>query len=67
VVNVSLNIAQVSTLFSGDGFANPLTAHSEYNNDERVIGLMTGGLGQKETLPVVNQRCHWARSEESLR
>ena len=67
VVNVSLNIAQVSTLFSGDGFANPLTAHSEYNNDERVISLMTGGLGQDETLPLVNQRCHWTRTEETLR
>jgi hypothetical protein len=67
VVNVTLNIAQVSTLFSGDGFANPLTAHSEYNNDERVIGLMTNGLGQDETLPVVKERCHWTRTEESLR
>jgi hypothetical protein len=67
VVNVTLNIAQVSTLFSGDGFANPLSAHTEYNNDERVIGLMTGGLGQDETLPVVNQRCSWIRVEEDLR
>jgi hypothetical protein len=67
VVNVSLNIAQISTLFSGDGFANPLTAHSEYNNDERVIGLMTGGLGQDETLPVVNERCQWIRVDEGLR
>ena len=67
VVNVSLNIARVTQVFRGDGFANPLTAHTEYNNDARVIGLMTGGLGQAETATAVSARCNWRQVEEVLR
>lgn len=67
VVNASLNIARVSRLLARGGFANPLTAHTGYNTDARVIGLMTGGLGQAETPPVVTERCGWIRVEEALR
>lgn len=67
VVNMSLNIARVSRVLARDGFANPLTAHTGYNDDTRVIGLMTGGLGREATAPTVTERCHWVRVEESLR
>lgn len=67
MVNVTLNTARVLQVFRGDGFANPLTAHTEYNNDERVIGLMTGGIGQPETTAAVQQRCNWLKVEEALR
>lgn len=67
VVNVSLNIAHATQVFRGDGFANPLTAHSEYNDDERVLGLITGGLGQADTPEVVMDRCNWMQIEEELR
>jgi hypothetical protein len=67
VVNASLNIARVSRLLARDGFANPLVAHTAYNDDARVIGLMTGGLGRAETPPVVTERCSWVRAEEALR
>jgi len=67
VVNMSLNIARVSRLLARDGFANPLTAHTGYNDDERVIGLMTGGLGRPETSPAVTDRCNWIQVEETLR
>lgn len=67
VANVSLNIARASNVFSGDGFANPLTAHTEYNNDARVIGLIAGGLGQPETVAAVADRCDWMQVKEELR
>ncbi|TVP82270.1 MAG: hypothetical protein EA346_03060 [Thioalkalivibrio sp.] len=67
VVNMSLNIARVSRLLARDGFANPLTAHTGYNDDERVIGLMIGGLGRPETPPAVTERCNWIQVEEALR
>jgi hypothetical protein len=67
VVNTSLNIARVSRVAARDGFANPLTAHTGYNDDDRVIGLMTGGLGRPETPPAVTDRCNWVRVEEALR
>jgi hypothetical protein len=67
VVNVTVNIARVSRLLGDDGFANPVTAHTEYNNDDRVIGIMTGGLGRPQTPELVTERCNWVRVEEALR
>jgi hypothetical protein len=66
-VNVTLNIARVTNVFGGEAFANPVTAHSDYNDDERVIGLMTGGLGQPETPAEVTERCRWIEVDEALR
>ena len=66
-VNVTLNIAQVSPVAPFDRFANPITAHSGYNEDDRVIGMMAGGLGGSETAPIVTERCNWLRVEEDLR
>jgi hypothetical protein len=48
-------------------FANPLTAHVDYDDDERVIGLITRGIGQPETSPVVKERCTWLEVGEDLR
>ncbi len=67
VTNVTLNVANVVRVPGGIEFANPLAAHSDYEADERVIALITGGLGQPETLPVVTDRCSWIRAEEDLR
>ena len=67
VANVTLNVANVISVPGAGTFANPLAAHSDYEADERVIALMTAGLGQPETLPVVSQRCTWIRAEEDLR
>jgi hypothetical protein len=67
VANVTLNVANVINVPAAGTFANPLAAHSDYEADERVIALMTAGLGQPETLPVVSERCSWIRAEEDLR
>jgi hypothetical protein len=67
VANVTLNVANVISVPAAGTFANPLAAHSDYEADERVIALMTAGLGQPETLPVVSERCTWIRAEEDLR
>jgi hypothetical protein len=67
VANVTLNIASVISVPGAGTFANPLAAHSDYEADERVIALMTAGLGQPETRPVVTERCTWIRAEEDLR
>lgn len=67
VVNMSLNIPHLTRVAGRDVFADPLSAHTRYNEDERVIGLMTGGLGRPETPPAVTERCNWVRVEEALR
>jgi hypothetical protein len=66
-VNVTINVAPVSDLIGLGQFANPLAAHVEYENDDRVIGLITRGIGQPETAPVVKDRCTWLKVGEDLR
>ena len=58
LTNVILNVAEVVNVF-GTEFANPLTAHTEYDNDQRVIGLLTKGIGAGDVDPVVARRCTW--------
>jgi hypothetical protein len=66
-VNVTINVAPVSDLIGLGEFANPLAAHVDYENDERVIALITRGIGQPETAPVVEERCTWLEVGEDLR
>jgi hypothetical protein len=66
-VNVTINIAPVTDLLGVGQFANPMSAHVDYDNDERVIGLITHGIGQPETAPVVEERCTWLEVGEDLR
>jgi hypothetical protein len=66
-VNVTINIAPVSSLLGLGEFANPMAAHLDYDDDERVIGLITRGIGQPETAPVVTERCTWLEVAEDLR
>ena len=58
LTNVILNVAKVQNLFGGE-FANPLAAHTEYDNDDRVIGLITKGIGNNHVDPTITKRCSW--------
>jgi hypothetical protein len=66
-VNVTINVAPVTDLVGLGEFANPLAAHVEYENDDRVIDLITRGIGQPETAPLVKERCTWLQVGEDLR
>ena len=66
-VNVTINIARIRSVLGLGEFANPLTAHVDYDDDERVIGLITRGIGQPETAEVVKERCTWLEVGEDLR
>ena len=59
ITNVVLNIAPVNNLFGLGEFANPLTAHNAYDNDERVIGLIAQGISHDHVDPMVQDRCTW--------
>jgi len=62
VVNVSVSVTESINLFGISEFANPLSAHLEYENDTRVVGLMTYGIGQKVTHPDVEKSCKWLKA-----
>ena len=66
-VNVTINIAPVTNLLGVGEFANPMAAHVDYDDDERVIGLITRGISQPETAPAVKARCTWREVAEELR
>jgi len=57
--NVSINVAQVKDLFGLGSIANPMTAHTEYDNDERILALITRGVGTEIMAPIVEERCEW--------
>jgi hypothetical protein len=58
LTNVILNVADLTNIF-GVGIANPMAAHTEYDDDERVLGLMVRGIGNGDVAPSVADRCEW--------
>jgi hypothetical protein len=62
LTNVSINIVEVIDLLGVSKVANPLTAHTEYDNDERVIGLIVNGIGNEDVDPLVEERCLWTET-----
>lgn len=66
VTNVTINVASVSSLFGLGEVANPMAAHTGYDVDERVAGLLARGAGHDEVAAVVEQRCTWRETNESL-
>jgi hypothetical protein len=58
LTNVILNVARVNTLFGGE-FANPLTAHTEYDGDALVIELISTGIGRSKQYAKTADACTW--------
>ena len=58
-INVTINIAEVVELFRLGTFANPAVAHRAYDDDERVIGIITQGIEEQNIAPIVEERCTW--------
>ena len=59
IVNVSVNVVDPISLFGMGEFVNPMAAHDGYEDDERVIGLMVGGMGYDLTDAKVAAECTW--------
>ena len=59
VTNITLNVAQPTSLFGLGEFANPAEAHVAYDHDERVIAIMAHGFGHDQADALVNERCTW--------
>lgn len=56
VTNVNINVAEEISAF-GIAVVNPLSAHTEYDNDERVIGIIANGFNNKNNDNDTNKRC----------
>jgi hypothetical protein len=66
VTNITINIANVRSLPGLGTFADPLAAHTGYDEDERVGGLMAKGAGHADVAPIVRERCTWIATDENL-
>ncbi|OQK18348.1 hypothetical protein AU255_11185 [Methyloprofundus sedimenti] len=59
VTNININVAPVIDMFGMGSFANPLTAHTGYDSDDRVVALIAKGIGTKNMSELVKERCRW--------
>ena len=62
ITNVSINVARIMSLFGITEIANPIEAHTAYNNDERVLDLIAFGLGNEYTTDNIDTRCKWTKT-----
>ena len=54
--NININVAEIRGIF-GINYANPLDVHAGYETDERVIAMIVNGVGNKDTSPIITERC----------
>ncbi|NOQ14902.1 MAG: hypothetical protein GQ583_10565 [Methyloprofundus sp.] len=59
ITNVNINVAHVIDMFGFGKFANPLTAHTGYDSDDRVVALIANGIGSDKTSELISERCKW--------
>lgn len=59
IVNVSVSVVDPINLFGFGDVVNPMSAHDSYEDDERVIGLIVGGIGNQDTREKVAAECSW--------
>ncbi|MDX1410748.1 MAG: hypothetical protein R3351_01200 [Nitrospirales bacterium] len=64
VVNVSVNVVPTFDLFKVGQIADPLSAHTEYDNNHRVIGLITRGVGNSQGDQAKALGCEWMKTVE---
>ena len=57
MTNVSINIAEVVSLFGVGDIASPGEAHNGYSGDERVIKLIVHGIGHEGAADLIKERC----------
>jgi hypothetical protein len=61
VVNVNINVAEIIDLIGLGDFANPVSAHTGYDSDDRVVALVAKGIGNGHTAGIVDKKCNWIR------
>ncbi len=62
VTNININVANIFDAFGLGKIANPIEAHVGYDTDDRVVALIAKGIGNKNTVKLVNDRCRWTET-----
>ena len=50
-------MADVTSILGNEAFANPQKAHTGYDEDDRVLKLLVGGIGHAQGHAEVRDRC----------
>jgi hypothetical protein len=66
MTNVSINIAEVISLFGVGELAHPGEAHNGYSGDDRVIQLIVHGIGHDGAANLIKERCTWLEIVDEL-
>jgi hypothetical protein len=61
IVNVVINVAEIIDLIGLGEVANPVTAHTDYDSDDRVVALVAKGIGNPHTARIVSEKCDWTQ------
>jgi hypothetical protein len=59
IVNVYINIAFVNSIFGAPDFADPISAHRGYQDDDRVINMIAYGVNRQSIETQLKDRCDW--------
>ena len=60
VTNVDINIADIISAF-GVGVVNPVAAHTEYDNDKRVIEIISKGTVDFQNDKILEAKCNFIK------
>lgn len=63
VTNVNINIATEISAF-GVGVVNPISAHTGYDNDTRVIDIISKGTDDIKNDKILSERCRFYELED---
>ena len=63
ITNISINVSPVIHVFGMSG-VRPGPAHMGYDQDDRVIALITHGIGTPNASPLVKERCEYTPTIE---
>jgi hypothetical protein len=62
VTNISINVAQAVDFFGVSGVANPVSAHGNYDQDDRVIEIIAHGIGHANKTSLIVEKCSWVET-----
>lgn len=63
VTNVSINVADIISAF-GVGVVNPVTAHTGYDNDNRVIEIIANGTRDYKNNSTLSEQCRFVKIKD---
>ena len=63
VTNVSINVADIISAF-GVGVVNPVTAHTGYDNDNRVIEIIANGTRDYKNNSALSEQCRFVKIKD---